>query len=504
MSERFHKAAKDGYLRPLQRATKRDCNAPDDAGMTPTACAAFEGRLEALRLIVSRGGDPDKCDHFGNTSLHCAAARGHLACVTFLVNFGANPFLLDNQYHSAKDLAAVAEKQEVLRFLDSVVAQRTSKDPSGVKKLQEKAEKEVVKRLEKSDKLQKKLDKRREDEQKLLDKEREMLEKAEREEAAAPEPRRKSLMATISRGSLAFIRPRKDSKQLYSSQLPSLASHTASHNPSPTFSDLTANAAAKRNATSIQKKIFNRKVLQDVQNNRNLRNNDFKVREGEGGTSVRTLTGLRRDSEIILVPDASLGASAMSGGAKHTKLSDVFDGASKEGVYSSMGARTLSVPDFGNVSAMQSKGSIFDRPGFGSVAFRNTITGTFGGLGGAMTGMAGLGEEDEEEEEGEEAEVRNRLGNGDLSTSTGSLLHSSISPFEEEDLPSEDEAEAEEALTLFLAGLGLAAYASAFKAQDVDLEALRLLTEDDLKGLGLPLGPRRKILLATRERRAAA
>lgn len=50
-----------------------------------------------------------------------------------------------------------------------------------------------------------------------------------------------------------------------------------------------------------------------------------------------------------------------------------------------------------------------------------------------MAGMAGLGEEEEEEEgdEGGEGEVRNRL-NGDLSTSTGSLLHSSISPFEEE------------------------------------------------------------------------
>lgn len=79
----------------------------------------------------------------------------------------------------------------------------------------------------------------------------------------------------------------------------------------------------------------------------------------------------------------------------------------------------------------------------------------------------------------------------------------SLTPSFAQDLPSEDEAEAEGGLTLFLAGLGLAAYAPALEAQDVDLEALTLLTEDDLKGLGLPLGPRRKLLLATRQRRAA-
>lgn len=34
----------------------------------------------------------------------------------------------------------------------------------------------------------------------------------------------------------------------------------------------------------------------------------------------------------------------------------------------------------------------------------------------------------------------------------------------------------------------------------MDLEALMLLTEDDLKQLGLPLGPRRKLLKVTHER----
>lgn len=51
-----------------------------------------------------------------------------------------------------------------------------------VKKIKDKAEKDVVKRLEKSDKMQKKMDKQRESEQKLLDKERELLEKVDKGE----------------------------------------------------------------------------------------------------------------------------------------------------------------------------------------------------------------------------------------------------------------------------------------------------------------------------------
>ena len=48
----------------------------------------------------------------------------------------------------------------------------------------------------------------------------------------------------------------------------------------------------------------------------------------------------------------------------------------------------------------------------------------------------------------------------------------------------------------WLARLGLDKYIDAFTANEVDLDALRHLSEDDLKELGLPLGPRRKIMAA--------
>ncbi|HEX6137726.1 MAG TPA: adenylate/guanylate cyclase domain-containing protein [Casimicrobiaceae bacterium] len=48
----------------------------------------------------------------------------------------------------------------------------------------------------------------------------------------------------------------------------------------------------------------------------------------------------------------------------------------------------------------------------------------------------------------------------------------------------------------WLEGLGLAKYAARFADNEVDLEVLPDLTEEDLKGLDIPLGPRKKLLKA--------
>ena len=48
----------------------------------------------------------------------------------------------------------------------------------------------------------------------------------------------------------------------------------------------------------------------------------------------------------------------------------------------------------------------------------------------------------------------------------------------------------------WLARLGLERFAEAFEREEVSLENLPELTEEDLKGLGLPLGPRKSLLKA--------
>lgn len=54
-------------------------------------------------------------------------------CVSFLVNFGVNMWALDIDFHTAKDLAAINNREDILRFLDSALAKEESKDPKKVR-----------------------------------------------------------------------------------------------------------------------------------------------------------------------------------------------------------------------------------------------------------------------------------------------------------------------------------------------------------------------------------
>jgi hypothetical protein len=58
-------------------------------------------------------------------------------------------------------------------------------------------------------------------------------------------------------------------------------------------------------------------------------------------------------------------------------------------------------------------------------------------------------------------------------------------------------------LQLFLMSAGLSQFTSCFVSEQIDLQALMLLTEDDLKALGLGMGPRKKLLKAINDRKAA-
>lgn len=56
-------------------------------------------------------------------------------------------------------------------------------------------------------------------------------------------------------------------------------------------------------------------------------------------------------------------------------------------------------------------------------------------------------------------------------------------------------------IAIWLGSLALERYAGEFERAEIDLQTLADLTEDDLKELGLPVGPRRKILTALRARK---
>jgi len=436
MVERYHKAAQDGYLDVLKETTRRDCNSKDEDGMTPTLWAAFEGNLEALRLLVGRGGDPEKCDNYGNTGLHLAAAKGHLNCVTFLVNFGVNIWDLDIDHHTAKDLAAINSKDDILKFIDCAAALQESEHPKTAKAQQEKAKKEADKRIKNFQKLQKKADKlaSKEDEKMVLERRRMSLFPTADAPAAVNNQIRRSSLGGAFMGTVG----RRDS-QLIEQQQGTLR-----------FSDMVGGTVnSKKMRTSVFKKAPNKPTI----------NSEFTVRDTQvdGKKTVRNLAGLRRDSEIIF-----MGKDEPSCDFNENEKPNVM----------------LSEPS-----------SIFNRPGFGSVAFRNSIT--------AFNSLTLTNQDD---------------GKDDSIGSAGSLAHRNVQNerltdvWQEEDELTDDEETGMEytSLQMFLAATGLTDWISTFLKERIDLDALMLLTESDLgEVLGLPLGPRKKLMKAIEERKKA-
>jgi len=448
MADRFHKAARDGYLDALREATRRDCNARDEDGMTPTLWAAFEGNLEALRLLVGRGGDPEKCDNYGNTALHLSAAKGHLNCVTFLINFGVNLWDLDIDLHSAKDLAAINNREEILKYLDAAGAQQEATNPKLAKSLQEKAKKEADKRVKNFQKIQQKQDKVAAKESETIEKRRGSLMPGSTttEQVPVNMDRRASIgVAALEKlgGTLGIRR---------ASQVASVVNQGAR------YSDMVGGTVrSKKQGGGVFTKLQQRKGGQG-------RGDEFTVREG-GGT-VRSLAGLRSGqvSEIMFV-DKEKGEGGSLGRA--APLLKVFG---EDG-------------DEARDDLISEPSSIFNRPGFGSVAFRNSIS--------AFNAMS-IHNQDEGDSIGSAGSLAQPRGVAEVWGEEGELSDSE-----------EDDSAEFTSLTMFLAAIGLHDWAPKFIRERIDLEALMLLGEADLGDLGMQMGPRKKLLKAVAERRRA-
>ncbi|KAG6450355.1 LOW QUALITY PROTEIN: Usher syndrome type-1G protein homolog [Manduca sexta] len=482
-TDRFHKAAKDGLLEVLREATRKECNNKDESGMTPTLWAAFEGHIEALRLLCGRGGEPDKADYFGNTALHLAAARGHKECVTFLVNFGANVFSMDVDGHTAQELAAINGRDDILLYLDQVTAKLENNDKKKAKSLKEKAKKDYEKTNKQYQKRQSKAEVMAEKELKKLSKN---WEQGYEEVSTMPHRPSNVLLALKHK----MIRSTSQGNLL------------ADEQPRPTYSTLvgTVNSGARGRGA-----VYKKALASKLRNNtigRNGASDDFKVGEIEttGRRSVTSLTGLRRDSEVMYV--GTFGAGPQQRGA----VADVFTDAPAHAPAPVNDARkpltrSASQPDFtaaladesgiGQEVMLQEPASIFDRPGFGSVAFRRSITATLGSMPGAAVG--------------EDLSIGSA---GSLAARHAYQPAEWTSPQSESStITSDEEGEAEDSgygsLERFLTAWGLSQYVQKFKDEQIDLDALMLLTESDMKSLGLPLGPYRKLVTAVQERKQA-
>ncbi|XP_031168817.1 ankyrin repeat and SAM domain-containing protein 4B [Sander lucioperca] len=416
---RYHKAAIDGYLDLLKEATRKDLNTADEDGMTPTLLAAFHGHVDALQLICSREGDPNRSDIWGNTPLHHAAANGHMHILSFLVNFGANLFALDNEYHTAMDVAASRDRMDCVRFLDAAASQQTNQNPKKVANLKKEAVKEAEKRVKLCEKVKKK---------------------------------HQSKMDKMHRGNTGSVSE--------ASMASALSDGGTMSSVNEQFSKLIA--ADKSGSLTARVKGTLQKKL--------------------GKKDKGTLQKSGGDGNVIFLKQES-GASEQPG------FLDVFNEQDEsmldgEGMAGSEGYYDDDEPD-------QVKQSIFNRPGLGGLIFMKKMGVESEDIPSRNNESLGYLVQNELFEA--EEDVAGFEGNGDADL-----------PWDQEDLGLDDDEDEETSpLDAFLSAISLPEFSLAFSREHLDLEALMLCSDEDLKGIRIQLGPRKKILEAVAHRKNA-
>ncbi|XP_014677097.1 PREDICTED: Usher syndrome type-1G protein homolog [Priapulus caudatus] len=436
--DRFHKAARDGYLDLLREGTKHDLNKKDEDGMTPTLWAAFHGNLEALRLICGRGGDPDRFSLIGNTALHCSAHNGHLNCVSFLLNFGVNIWALDNEFHTAMDLAAMQEHMEIVRYLDECVAKESMLNKKTVAKLKEKSILDAQKRVKIYEKLQKQANHRAE------------IEHQQQEEWQAQQ----TSGVKADRSTLSKI----NQFRRRISHTGTVTSNTSTTSSQGLYSNYVGTGARKAQGPAA------RKAYERVNG---TTNGGFNFGPA-GKQSVRSLQEVAGGNVIM--------GRAISEPEIYQATDSGYGG------------------DYHNAPQRQ---SIFERPGFGNVAFRR------GSMADAFCSLPGEGADDD----GDGAPDSTTVGTENSIGSAGSLaqrtrIHGDPAlPWSDDVLIEEDEYDPNCPLEAFLAAHGLQECILPLSRERIDLDALMLVSDSDLKEIGLQLGPRKKLMDAIVRRR---
>ncbi|WAQ96677.1 USH1G-like protein [Mya arenaria] len=446
-AEVFHRAAVDGYLDKLKEGNRKQMNTPDEDGCTPAMLAAQHGNLEALRIVITRGGDLDKSDLQGFTALHHAAKGGHFNCVSFLVNFGVNVWKLDNEYHTAMDLAALENRENIVSVLDMTQGEQMKKNPKMVQQLKEKALKEAERNIQYFEKMQTKASKD-------LERMRRQQEKQTQVNGDFKAPSDEGLFKRLT----YRLKNRTASKATANGSVQSFSAHAGT-----------------------QSKATLKKMVNGNQNG--TAPFEFKVSEqdGSGTRTIRSVKGTmsRNGSEVLYVRDIDIGED---------DTVDASDGGSRP-------ALTGAFPDIVLKDDSNFEGGneddgpgIFSRPMFGKLSF--------------LKQFDHLKATDPADEDDLENDFTNM--NGDGGSSETSRHSKEELPWNADDVEQLDDDEDDTEYTpvvMFLEGCGLTHYAHCFLEGDVDMDALMRLTSQDFKDMGLPIGPQRKIMDAIQRRR---
>lgn len=362
-------------------------------------------------------GDPNKSDIWGNTPLHHAAANGHMHILSFLVNFGANLFALDNDFHTAMDVAASRDRMDCVRFLDTAAARQTNQNARKVAVLKAEAVKEAEKRVKLCEKV-----KRRH--QSTMDKKT---------------YNRQGSTGTVTEVSMGSTLSNSGSMSRASEQYSKLM--------------------------SVEKTgSFSARVKGTLQRKLGKKDKGSVGKSGEDGNVIF----LKQDSVVSRKPE--------------------FMGVFSEQDEELLEKDEIENEDNENGESGAGQQSIFNRPGLGGLIFMSTM---------GMDSDDGPSRNNEnlgylfQKEVDDDADGFEEDGDADLL-------------WQHEDLGLDDGEDAETSpLDVFLSSISLPEFALAFSREHLDLEALMLCSDEDLKGIRIQLGPRKKILDAAARRKNA-
>lgn len=92
----------------------------DGSRFIPLACAAQNGKADAIRLLIARGADPNSMSPIGEPVLNTAVATGHLEACKALIDNGANPNLTGNNGTTPLMRSCLHARMEIVEYLLSL------------------------------------------------------------------------------------------------------------------------------------------------------------------------------------------------------------------------------------------------------------------------------------------------------------------------------------------------------------------------------------------------
>lgn len=237
---------------------------------------------------------------------------------------------------------------------------------------------------------------------------------------------------------------------------------------------------------------------------------DFKVSEidNSGKRTLRSVhgTALRKDPQVLYMANIDIDSPDEKGvdSSSRPALTNVFPGATVGGDSRGAGVEERFEDD-------EEAPGMFNRPNFGNISFLNRFnhTNSFQAPSNVSLDVDNAGFENGgviQNGFGVDDDDMKRLSSGTEYTDSpgGQTEMSPDLPWNEEDvdeLADEEDYSEYTPVIMFLEGCGLKHYTHLFLDGDVDMDALLKLTNQDFHDMGLPIGPRRKLMDAIQRRR---